>query len=57
MQSSEDGHNDEPEPKQDKDLLIDDVNSQKAHAIISFNRSGGTILVECTLSHLKARKK
>ena len=56
MQSGEDGHNDEPEPKQDKDLLIDDVDGQKTHAIISFDRSGGTILVECTLSHLKIRK-
>ena len=40
-----------PEPKEDVDLLIDNVQGQDAHGIVLFNFTGGSKLVEGALCH------
>ena len=50
-----DGHGDEPEPQEDVDLLVDDVQGKHAQAVLLLNSSRRTILVESALGHLKRK--
>ena len=43
---------DKEEPEEDKDLLINDVESKNAHAVMSGYSSGWSIHVKCALGHL-----
>lgn len=53
MNGRPDGHNDEPEPQENVDFLVDDVHGQNAQSIAEFDRSRRTIQVERALSDLK----
>ena len=46
------GHNDEPEPEEDVDLLVNDVEGQHAQAVMSLRRPTRPELVEAALGHL-----
>ena len=50
--SGDNGNKDQPEPDEDKDLFVDDVQGENAESILLFNGSGRTILVEGTFGHL-----
>ena len=45
------GQDDEPEPQEDVDLLVDDVHAQDAHGVEPLDRSGASKLVEDALGH------
>ena len=49
VEGGHDGQDDEPEPEHDVDLLVDDVEGEDAHGVVSLNCAGGTILVEGAL--------
>ena len=51
------GHHDQPEPDQDEDLLVDDVQRQNAEAVLELHTSRRTVLVERTFGNLKEREK
>ena len=53
LDTSGDGQDDEPEPEEDIDLLVDDVEGEDAEPIKLLHRPGRTKLVECALGHLK----
>ena len=44
---------DEPEPEEDVDLLVDDVERENAEPVKLLHRPGRTKLVECALCHLE----
>ena len=48
----DDGDDDQPEPDEDVDLLVDDVQRENAEAVFLFDGSGGTVVVEGTLGNL-----
>ena len=48
----EQGHEDEPEPQEDVDLLVDDVERQDAEAVVFVDGARGSVLVKCALGHL-----
>jgi hypothetical protein len=43
---------DEVEPQEDVDLLIDDIQSEHAQPVLVLDRAGGTILVKGALGNL-----
>lgn len=49
--SGHDGQQDEPEPEEDVDLLVEDVQSQNAQGVVFLNRARGTEFVEGTLGY------
>ena len=51
--SGDGGEGHQPEPEENKDLLIDDVQGEHAQAILFLNSSGRTVLVEGALGHLR----
>ena len=51
-ESGDDGDDDQPEPDEDVDLLVDDVEGQDAEAVFLLHSTGGTIVVERALGHL-----
>lgn len=56
VQHSGAGHNrqdDEPEPEEDVDLLVEDVERQYAERVQLLYRSGGTVFVEGALGHAR----
>ena len=50
--SGDDGDDDQPEPDEDVDLLVDDVERENAEAVFLLDGAGGTVVVEGTLGHL-----
>ena len=48
----EDGNANKPEPEEDIDLLVDDVEGKNAEAVMSGDCSGGSIFVKCALCYL-----
>ena len=55
MNSSPNAEGQKPEPKKNVDFFIYDIDSQNTETVLVFNSSGRTIVVECTLSHLKIK--
>jgi len=53
VQPGDDGEDDEPEPEEDVDLLVDDVHAQHAECVETLDRAGASVLVEDTLGHLE----
>ena len=53
LDTSDDGQDDEPEPEEDVDLLVDDVEREDAQTVELLHRPGRTKLVECALGHLE----
>ena len=51
-QGGDHGHRDEPEPEEDVDLLVDDVEGEDAEAVVPGDGAGGAVLVEGALGHL-----
>ena len=43
VEAGEDGHQDEPEPEEDVDLLVDDVDRQDALGVMSLDGPGRTV--------------
>jgi hypothetical protein len=43
---------DSPEPEKDVNLLVDDVLSENAKAVLDLNSTGGTVLMEGAFRHL-----
>ncbi len=43
---------DEPEPDEDEDLLVDDVERQHADAVLDFDGAGRAVLVEGAFGYL-----
>ena len=56
MQAGDDGEDDEPEPEEDVDLLVDDVHAQHAEGVETLDRTGASVLVEDALCHLDFSK-
>ena len=52
MYGGDDGEEDEPEPDEDVDLLVDDVERQDAETVDGLDRARGAVLVERALCHL-----
>ena len=52
-QAGDDGDDDQPEPDEDVDLLVDDVEGQDAEAVFLLDGTGGTVVVEGALGHLR----
>ena len=52
VDASPDGEADEPEPEEDVDLLVDDVDRQDAQPVVVHDRSRRPVLVEGALGHL-----
>ena len=52
LNAGDDGDNDEPEPEEDVDLLVDDVERQHAERVKLLDGTRGTELVELALGHL-----
>ena len=50
--AGDDGHDDEPEPEEDVDLLVEDVEGKNAEAVVTFDVSGRTILTEGAFRNL-----
>ena len=57
MNSSPNAEGQKPEPKKNVDFFIYDIDSQNTETVLIFNSSGRTIVVECTLGHLKIKNK
>ena len=51
-QGREQGQGHEPEPEEDVDLLVDDVQRQDAETIVFGDGARGSVLVEGALGHL-----
>ena len=47
---------DSPEPEKDVNLLVDDVLSENAKAVLDLNSTGGTVLMEGAFRHLCKKK-
>ena len=47
----EDCEDDEPEPEEDIDLLVEDVDGKNTLGIVSLDIAAGTVLVEGALGH------
>ncbi len=45
-------HGKEPEPQEDVDLFVNDVDGQDAEAVFPLHGTGGTVVVEGALGHL-----
>ena len=52
LNASGDGKDDEPEPKEDVNLLVDDVQRENTEPVELLHRARGTELVEGALRHL-----
>ena len=50
VQHREDGEDDEPEPHEDEDLLVDDVGGKHAQGVVLLEGARVTVLVEGALS-------
>ena len=50
-ETSGDEQNDEPEPHEDVDLLVEDVDGEDAEAVVDLDRTGASVLVEHALGH------
>ena len=55
VQDGDDGQEDEPEPEEDEDLLVDDVGGEHAEGVVLLQRAGVTVLVEGTLGQPERR--
>ena len=55
MQLRHDGQEDEPEPEEDVDLLVDDVEREDAETVELLDGSRGSELVEGAFGHLGGR--
>ena len=53
MQRRDGGDEGEPEPEEDVDLLVDDVEGEDAEAVFLLDRAGGTVLEERALRDLR----
>jgi hypothetical protein len=56
LDACDDGQNDEPEPEEDIDLLVDDVEREDAETVELLDGAGGAELVKGALGDLKERK-
>ena len=52
VDSGDDRQDDEPEPEEDVDLLVDNVHAQHAEGVEPLDGAGASELVEGALSHL-----
>ena len=52
VDGGDDGEEDEPEPDEDVDLLVDDVERQDAETVDGLDCARGAVLVERALRHL-----
>ena len=50
VQDGDDGQEDEPEPEEDEDLLVDDVGGEHAQGVVLLEGALVTVLVEGALS-------
>ena len=53
LNGSDDSQSNEPEPEEEVDLLVDDVDWEDAETVKLLDTSGGTVLVEGALGHLE----
>ena len=53
LNASGDGKDDEPEPKEDVNLLVDDVKRKNTETVFCLHRSRRTEFIECTLCDLE----
>ena len=53
MNSCDQGEEDEPEPDEDIDFLVDDVEREDTETILGLHTATRSILVESTFGHLK----
>ena len=49
VDGGEDGEQHEPDPQEDVDLLVDDVDGEDALRVVALDRAGGTVLAESAL--------
>ena len=56
LDASYDGNDDKPEPEEDVNLLVDDVEGQNANAVKLLNASGGSELVKSALGDLDGER-
>lgn len=52
MNGSPDGQSDEPEPKEDEDLLVDDIHGQDAQTVFVLHCARRTVFVERAFGYL-----
>lgn len=52
-----DEEKEKPEPKEDVDLLVDDIERHDAEGVVYLDAAAGAILVELAFGHLKYNKK
>ena len=52
ISEGEEGEDDEPEPEEDVDLLVDDVEGEHAQAVVPGDGAARSVLVEGALGHL-----
>jgi len=53
VEGGDDGHENEPEPHEDVDLLVEDVQGEDAHCVVLLNFTGRAKLVERALGHAR----
>ena len=53
MDGGEDGEEGEPDPEEDVDLLVDDVDGEDALRVVALDRAGGAELAEGALGHAR----
>ena len=51
VEDGEDGEDAEPEPEEDVDLLVDDVDGEDALDVVALDGAAGPVLVEGALGH------
>ena len=56
MNSSPNAKGQKPEPKEDVNFLIDDVDREHTESVLVFNCARRTIVVESAFGHLKLKK-
>ena len=53
MDSGEDGEEHEPDPEEDVDLLVDDVDGEDALCVVPLDGARGAVLAESALGHAR----
>ena len=53
LEAGEEGEAEEPEPEEDVDLLVHDVEGEDAEPVHHLYGARGTVLLKCALSHLE----
>lgn len=56
VQAGGHGQDDEPEPKSNVNLLVDDIQGQNAHDVMTLDRTRRTVLVEVALGNPRKKR-